>query len=164
MAGRVVGQEADPAVAAHHVRDPGDQGIHGRIAAVGVEARDDFPRAQAGRRGVPEGEGGDLVGVDVFGALDHLGEGGDGVADLGIERGVGFEQKRQVGLDDERRQVAIHRSLPLFIGRSAISPVFRKPVQILSNRRVLKVGGMELMRRDGCLQQPRPRLLGRTEG
>ena len=89
-----IGDQLQAAVAVHGLGDLGEQGVGHRESRVGDEDVD-------GGSGVPQGQRGDPVGVDVLGRSLQLGEGGDVAAGV-LGAGVGDLQKdRLVGLDDQ---------------------------------------------------------------
>ena len=92
-----IGDQLQAAVAVHGLGDLGEQGVGHRESRVGDEDVDDGFGVQPGGSGVPQGQRGDPVGVDVLGRPLQLGEGGDVAAGV-LGAGVG---DLLVGLDDQ---------------------------------------------------------------
>ncbi len=114
--------ERHPAVAPDQLAEVDRQVRRHRELAVGGQGVDHRLGRHPGRRGVPERERGQPVGVDVLRALLQLGERRDRVAGLGVKRVVDFEQDRAVALHDQRvgRVVLCMGSLP--DGVSVVAP------------------------------------------
>ena len=119
-----IGDQLEAAVAAHGLGDLGEQGVRHREARVADEDVDDGLGVQAGGAGVPQGERGDPVGVDVLRRPLQLREGGDGATGI-IGAGAGhLQEDRFVGLDDEgavgRRRVGHDGQYPKSRGARAV--------------------------------------------
>ena len=93
--------QLQPPVATHGVDDVDEQRLRDGIAGEADERVDDLLRVVPGGTGVPQGQRGDAVGVDVLRRAFELGEGGDRRARLGGSRVVDLEQQSLVGLDDQ---------------------------------------------------------------
>ena len=93
--------ELQAAVAAHGVDDVDEQRLGDGVAGEPDERVDDLLGVVPGGPGVPQGQRGDAVGVDVLGRAFELREGGDRRAGLPLRRMVDLEQQGLVGLDDQ---------------------------------------------------------------
>ena len=100
--------EAQQAVAGHVVLDLGDDGIRDGEAALAFEALDDFLGAQSRGSRVPEAQVRYLVGVQVLGALDQLGERCNRVAGRFVGGGVNLHHDFHITLNNNGA-IRIHR-------------------------------------------------------
>src|SRR5207237_1170225 len=99
--GAVGAFDLDAAVAADEFGDVGGEVGGQRELAEAAQDVDHGVGGQAGGGSVPQRQGGEAVGVDVFGAFLQLGERGEGVAGLGVTRIIDLDQNGAIALDDE---------------------------------------------------------------
>ncbi len=93
--------QLQPAVAGHDVDDVDKQRLRHRVPRERHQRVDDLLGVMARGAGVPQGERGDAIGVDVFWRALQLGERGDRGARRARLLVFDFEQHRFVGLHDE---------------------------------------------------------------
>jgi hypothetical protein len=94
--------QAQPPVPRHRVGHVDQQGVRYGVAGELQQRVDDLLGVVAGGAGVPEGERGDPVHVDVLGGAFEFGERRDLLAAFVGHQVADLEQQGLVGLDDER--------------------------------------------------------------
>jgi hypothetical protein len=119
----------DPSVAGDVIDDVGADICRQLVLAEAFQRPDDRWRVVACRGGVPEREGRDPVGVDVFRALLEVGESSEGVARLLLARVVHLEEHALVALDDDRVGGIVGHAMTRFTGSGVLRKSIRQPAK-----------------------------------
>jgi hypothetical protein len=88
--------EADAAVTGDLLADLDENRLGDRVAGELTDGLIDFLVGHAGRGGVPEAEGGDLVAMDILGGLNDLREARNLVTGFRVQRAAQLKHDAQV--------------------------------------------------------------------
>ena len=101
-------KQLEPSIPAHIVANIMKDVARHIVLAVLMQDINHLFRAHTRRAGIPEREGGQTIGVDMFRTLDQLAKCGQLIAAGFIPRVVHFKQYGAVGLDDKRIVGVVH--------------------------------------------------------
>jgi hypothetical protein len=98
----LIAQQFHAAIARGVIADLEEHVLRDRVLGKADEGLDDFVGRDTGRAGIPDGERGDAVGVNVLGSFHELREAGQAIAGGGVMRAGDFGEDGVIALHDQR--------------------------------------------------------------